>query len=176
MWKQATMAIGIAATALTMAGCTPGDGGPEWTTTSEALSLSPRADQAYRCLLDKGWGVTICWDGGVDITSDEVPPDQEERYDRDAEECWAPLDEMIVNLPEEGVAALYEDELATRECLIAEGYQVDEPPSLQHFMDSFPDGWWMAYGASDVTRVMAKEDVWRAINETCRQPSWTIGF
>jgi len=176
MLKRVACAIGAAVMLVVIVGCAPAGDQPSTTPTQEGLSLSPRADQAYRCLVDKGWPVTISWDGGVDITSDDVPAGQEERYDQDAEACWAPLEEMTRDLSQEGIEELYEEELATRECLIAEGYQVDDPPSKQRFLDSYPDERWMAYGASDVTRAMADEESWRAINETCRQPSWTIGF
>ncbi|KRC62701.1 hypothetical protein ASE14_02445 [Agromyces sp. Root81] len=163
---------------LVLTGCAGQSEKPEPTTSpvDEGLSLSPASNEAYRCLIEKGWPVTISWDGGVGTDAGDIPDDQYELYRADADECWAPYDDAITNMSTADMKKVYAQELETRDCLIELGYDdIDEPPSEQEFIDAFPGaGRWSAYAAS--SGVMGMPDSkWREVNEACPQPAWFFG-
>jgi hypothetical protein len=96
-------------------------------------------------------------------------------YNADSEECWAPIDQRISAMPNEEIESVYAAELSTSECLAEHGFTVEAPPSQQRFIDTFHVERWSAYTASDVWSVESDDGQWRAINEACPQPSWSLG-
>lgn len=138
-------------------------------------SLSPAADVVYQCLVDKGWDVTITWDGGIEARSSDVPDAQVGRYEEDSAKCWAVIDERVAAYTPAQIAEVYDMELATRECLIEQGLSVAEPPSEQTYIDTFHGERWMAYGASDIDAVAGDQARWKEIATACPQPSWSLG-
>lgn len=142
---------------------------------SEGLSLSPASNQIYECIVARGWDVELTWDGGVEASSDTIPLEQRDLFLKDSDECAAEIEAVVSAMGTEQIAAVYERELATRECLIESGFDVGAPPSQQQYIDTFNGERWSAYGASDVLNAAADEVEWRKINETCPQPAWSLG-
>jgi len=139
-----------------------------------ALSLSAASDQVYNCLTERGWDVKITWDGGIEASSQSIPAEQESKYSDDSSECWGAIDNAVAAMTPEEIGNVYEQELITRDCLVDQGYTVETPPSKQQFVDSFQSDRWSAYGGSDISP-SADDDAWRTVNETCRQPAWSLG-
>ncbi|HXH33716.1 MAG TPA: hypothetical protein VNJ54_04805 [Plantibacter sp.] len=169
-------AITIMMSSFLLAGCTHPEAPAGTGATGEALSLSPASDAVYACITEKGWDVTISWDGGIGASSDTIPAAQVDQYDSDAAACWAMIDDRVAAMQPDEIEAVYLDEIATRECLIAQGYSVDSPPSRQQYVDTFFTTRWTAYGESDAMSPRNDEDTWRALNETCPQPAWSLGL
>ncbi|WP_157372744.1 hypothetical protein [Agromyces sp. Root81] len=168
-----TLAVGAG---LVLTGCSSPAPEPTTSPVDEGLSLSPASNQVYECLTVRGWDVTISWDGGIGTDSDSIPAEQMELYKADSDECWAPINEASLNMPVSDIETVYLQELETRDCLIELGFDdLDEPPSEQEFIDSFPGaGRWSAYSAS--AGVMGMPDSkWREVNEACPQPAWSFG-
>ena len=143
--------------------------------TSSAHSLSPAADVVYKCLSDKGWEVSISWDGGIEATGDDVPDAQRDLFEADSDECWGVIDERVQAMAPDAISKVYDQELATRDCLIAHGLNVDSPPSRQQYIDTFHGERWMAYSASDVDTIAQDPEAWQKLSEDCPQPSWALG-
>lgn len=139
----------------------------------EASSLSPASDQVYKCLTQRGWNVTLTWDGGIEVSSDTVPTEQREAFDADANDCWAPINERVAMMSPDEIAKVYDSEVRTRTCLIALGYEVGQPPSKQSFVDSFHGLRWSAYADSNVNA--ADDELWHKANVQCPQPAWSLG-
>lgn len=142
---------------------------------SSGTSQSPAANVVYQCLVDKGWDVTISWDGGIEANSNDIPDAQSDTYDQASTECWAVVEDRVAAYTPERIAEVYAMELATRECLIEQGLSVDEPPSEQAYIDTFHGERWMAYMASDIDTVATDESRYKEIATACPQPSWSLG-
>jgi hypothetical protein len=136
-----------------------------------ALSQSPVADALYRCITARGWQVTLTDDGAIQASSDTIPKEQYQLYLTDTWACNAqvsaqfPVDDNQKHL-------LYAAELAERTCLQQHGYTVDDPPSLQQFLDEYDSAPWSAMASSELatlSQTMSDAD-WRAINTECPQP------
>lgn len=141
----------------------------------EGHSLSPAADVAYECLKEKGWDVTISWDGGIEASSRRIPDGQRSVYEEDEAACWKIIDDRVAAMGSDAIADVYRQELATRECLIDHDIDVAEPPSEQAYIDSFHGERWTAYGASTLVSTPIDEADWRQLAEQCLQPSWSLG-
>lgn len=173
--KFAAKASVVAVVAFALSGCTtPGDSDAR-VTLREGESLSASGDTIYRCITEKGWDVTLTWDGGIEASSETIPSAQEDLYDVDLAACVAEVDERVLRMTDDEIRAVYLLELAARECLIALGYDVEEPPTEQTYIDRFFADRWTAYGASTVPFSRLSDSEWRTISEQCRQPSWSLG-
>ncbi|WP_401001111.1 hypothetical protein [Agromyces sp. GXQ0307] len=161
------------AATLTLAGCASTPESPGAKALEEGLSLSPASNQVYECLEEKGWDVTLTWDGGIEVSSATIPTAQRDLFDEDAEACWQPINDRIQNMGADEISDVYQDELTTRECLIDLGFEVGEPPSKQEFIDTFQGLRWSAYADSNVDASV--DDEWRETNIACPQPAWSFG-
>jgi hypothetical protein len=88
------------------------------------------------CLIAKGWDPIV---GRTSITPN-VPPAQMSAFEADSDECYHELGFDQVKAPEytpEYLAKKYAQEQETRECLVAQGQEVPELPSLQAYTDEF---------------------------------------
>lgn len=165
-----------AAVALMLGGCTaaaPSSSVDDAVT--DGRSLSPAGNEVYACLTEKGWDVTLTWDGGIETTSESMPASQADQYDADSRACWDMIDERISAMQPADIVKVYQRELATRACLLDHGYEVEEPPSEQQYVDDFFGARWSAYGASNASGRPLPGDDWRTINEACPQPAWSLG-
>ena len=158
-----------------LAACTAPPSAQGNSSATENLSLSPAGDQAYRCLKEKGWDVTLTWDGGIEASSDTVPAGQKESYDADSQECWGKIDARIAAMTEAEIRKVYTSELTTLACLADLGYAVEEPPSEQAYVDSFHGRRWSAYTATDFPEDLLRSADWKAVNEKCPQPALSLG-
>jgi hypothetical protein len=165
------LALGV----VILGGCSAPSSPEEVDLPPSAHSLSPAADTVYECLTRKGWDVSISWDGGIEASSDDIPDAQLDLFEKDSDECWRIIDERVETMSLEAIEMVFEQELATRSCLINEGVNVDEPPSKQRYLDTFHDDRWMAYGASDIDSVARDSSEWRRIAQACPQPAWALG-
>jgi len=138
-------------------------------------SLSSASNYVYKCITDKGWSVTQSWDGGIEVSSEDIPAAQVDLYRADSDACWAQIDNRIASMSTTEISDVYELELATKDCLEAHGYEVGSPPSEQSFVDTFFGDRWSAYADSDVLSAMNDDAAWRKVNEECPQPAWSLG-
>ncbi|MEF2976061.1 hypothetical protein [Subtercola sp. YIM 133946] len=158
-----------------LAGCAatsaPDGRGADPAANQPALSQSPVVDALYRCITARGWQVTLTDDGAIQATSDTIPAEQYQLYLADT---WACNDRVKAEFPvdDNQKHLLYRAELAERACLQAQGYQVDEPPSEQQFVDDYDSAPWSAMASSELAALSQtmSDDDWRAINEACPQP------
>ncbi|MCD1570799.1 hypothetical protein [Agromyces mediolanus] len=112
-------------------------------TVSQVLSQA-----MYDCMVDAGWvNLTVADDGSM---SGEVPAAQSEQYDTDFAECQAQVDRNypIPEMTDSAIRERYAREVEARDCLIAQGYSVSEPPSEQVWVETFtsdPASLWLPY-------------------------------
>ena len=118
-----------------------------------AFSIQPLVDAAtatQRCVADKGFVVDVLPTGVITYTSKQVPDDQAAKASTAIDECWAK-----VGLPDKGewprdeLPRLYGLELAARECILKLGIPVEEPPSLQRYIDTYATQRWSAHAVAD---------------------------
>jgi len=165
----------VAGAALVLSGCAVAVPSGSPVLLPEGRSLSSAGNDLYDCITEKGWDVTLRWDGGVEASTETIPQEQYNLYDADASACMAELDQRILAMTEVEIRAAYQAELATRECLVGLGYDVQEPPSEQTYIDDFFGVRWTAYGESNVSIQALSDSEWRTLNESCPQPSWGFG-
>lgn len=162
--------------ALALTACSADDAGTRTDRRPGGMSLSPAADAVHACLTAKGWDVQLTWDGGIESDSRTIPDAQSDQYDADSDECWAVIDDRIASMQPDEIKQVYREELATRDCLIGAGFTVDTPPSEQQYVDTFFGTRWTAYGESSALSQSTDDEKWRHVNETCPQPSWSLGL
>lgn len=101
-----------------------------------SLSSSEVAQVMGDCLEDKGWDVLR----GRTSTGYNGPPEQSGAFQSDLWACYEELGFADVKPPTytaEHLAKKYEEETETRLCLIAQGLDVPELPSVQAYTDLF---------------------------------------
>lgn len=172
----------LACCALALTGCSPGAGsaGPtpnqgllrgDSSVSDQGAGNSPITDALFRCITDRGWKVGLTADGAIEASSETIPAEQYDLYVKDTWECNAavsarfPVDDNQKNL-------LYAAELVERTCLQRHGYTVDDPPSLQSFLDTYDTRPRSDAATSDLgtlSQTMSEAD-WIAINRACPQP------
>lgn len=100
-----------------------------------------------RCIQDQGFAVEVIPPGdGISFAA--VPVDQNQVAVQAAEACRAGLglsEPTTADYTNEVRELIYEYQLALRQCLIAEGYGIPEPPSRDYFVDNFFNDPWVAY-------------------------------
>jgi len=163
------------AASLVLSGCATPVGPATQTPLPQGQSLSLAGDTLYECIAEKGWPVELLWDGGVLASSETIPNEQWDLYNADADVCRAEVDQRILAMTDDEIRAVYQLELVARDCLIAQGYDVEEPPTEQTYVDRFFGNRWTAYGASSISTAQMPDSEWRTVNEQCHQPSWDLG-
>lgn len=117
----------------------PESGVPVFTGTPDEHNLL-----VMECLRERGWevklGNQIEGTGTFEVT---VSPDQEQLLFRDRSEC---RDQVGVFPPitREQLERQYEWLLGQRRCLIEAGYEIDEPPTLEWWLENYNNvetGW-----------------------------------
>lgn len=94
-------------------------------------------DVAFACMQDKGWSnLVLDPDGSF---GGDVPPEQSAKYDGDLEGCFAEAADQYptVAMSDRAIRERFALEVATRSCLMAKGYQIDEPPSQDTWVSQF---------------------------------------
>lgn len=100
-------------------------------TPADTLVGASWADRFAACMNERGWNVTVSEDGGVE---GEYTDEQADRFTEDRDECNAfagTNEELSPAEYEEAYAAL----LDNRDCIIAQGYDLPQPPSYQAWRD-----------------------------------------
>ncbi len=101
-----------------------------------------------------------------------VAPEQRDRYEDALGECTALVDDAVLDLAPSTGSGYYEALVAARECLVAEGSSLPQPPSLDRFLESLAGGEppWSPY--LDLPDSMTQER-WNAMLAACPQPVGT---
>ena len=157
-----------------LSGCTAAPAqAPSVAPTKDPASLSSPevAEVMGDCLRDKGWDVV----GGRTSTGYAGPPEQADAFQADLWKCYEDLGFADVKPPDytpEYLSKKYEQELRTRTCLIEQGQDVPELPSLQAYSDMFfNDGTiYTSYGF-----LPRSEAVTDALRKICGDPLETWG-
>lgn len=160
----------VAAFSVILMGCqsAPADNSAE---PKKSESASPVLDDAYECMIDLGWNVTLADDGSITANQDTVAKEQLDVYNEAIGGCFADAEARYA-LEDSDLPGLYKAELATQECLAENGVAVTDPPTEQTFVDSFRANPWMAYSDIDTTTIEASE--WKRLNDNCPQPLATF--
>ncbi|BDZ54712.1 hypothetical protein GCM10025870_17850 [Agromyces marinus] len=124
----------------------------------------------YDCMVDNGW---------VDLVLDEdgsfggtVPPEQREQYQADLEDCdaKAQLKYPMPETTEDDMRERYVFELETRKCLMAQGYPISEPPSVEKYIEQNQTGeLWMPYSELPAS---LKQAEYKRLREVCPDPAY----
>lgn len=120
-----------------LAGCSSKD---DSVPVAQATSASDAAERRLACLQDRGWTVTLSEDNAIAAS---VPSDQLPIYQQDAEECGEGLLPDKNEFSSEQWSEAYAAANDTVDCLAVLGYEVDNRPSLQKFIDDSGD--WSVY-------------------------------
>jgi hypothetical protein len=145
----------------------PGTDMPE-PTFVRLVTLAEWPEVFASCLQEAGWDVQVSPDGGVGAT---VLQGQDLPYRLDSYACnvMYPIDPVYEQpLGNEQLEFLYDYQTGElTECLRAHGIHVDEPPSLQTFIETYlePDSW---NPYNDVDSGLVAND-WNELNAECPQ-------
>jgi hypothetical protein len=126
----------------------------------EAVNLAQVA-----CMNDQGWAVVL--DGPTAMEMPDVPSAQQSQMAHDFDACTAGLKIPDFEPPtEQAVAEFYEALLETKRCLEGLGYDIEEPPALDTFIDSYATGPWHPYlSLPNLTKAQLDD-----IDAQCPQP------
>lgn len=171
-WNFAGLAIGISAVFLV--GCSAAITSPAQSPDDAMELLHPNLTEVYHCLQDKGWDVRLV-DAGIEVDNTTVSTEQLDLYTADDNACWAVIEARVDGMTVDQIHDVYMQELATRECLLENDYEVAEPPTEQQYTDSFHGQRWTAYGASNIAMSPPSDEDFKRISQACPQPSWSMG-
>ena len=127
----------------------------------------PFVDAMIGCLQDRGWDAQA---NGEDSYRVDVPPQQSDRYDQDRSECMDETGYASAPPPlsRADLEVWYQELLVTAECVRGRGYQIQEAPSMQTFLDQVEsrevDGLWGPYPGG-----LSASD-WAELEVACPQP------
>lgn len=99
------------------------------------------------CLQDQGFAVRVI-PPGDGLSYEDVPPEQNQLAVKTEEACRAGLGvrEMTVADYTDAVRNLFYDyQVALRDCLISEGFEIPEPPSREYYVEHFFNDPWIPY-------------------------------
>ena len=150
--------------ALALASCSATSEPP----VDEVLNTS-RAAVIVGCLADRGWDLSVRFDGGVSIS--DVPEEQQGPLLADVRECE---EEFPYQAPTASqIREIYAAELDNRECLIDLGYEIGPPPSEQAFVDTFgtAERW---YAMTDAHPESMDAGTYEKVFSACVPPAWTL--
>ena len=123
------------------------------------------------CMRERGFNAAIDpVDGALAGT---YPSDQREIFQEALEECMSgaglDTDAEKPTLSDADYERLFTAYVETAECLVAEGFEVSTPPSLQVFIESEGEAW-HPYDVIAHDRSLSDSD-WQRANRLCPQPS-----
>jgi hypothetical protein len=150
--------VSAGAIAVGLSGCSSDDAGP-----APALSDRQTYTLIVTCMSERGWKVSFNEaSGGVE---GEYPTAQGELYNSDMAQCMQEADANTqTEYTDEQYRAVYDKLLDTRECLIAEGIELPEPPSFQRFVEL--KAGWSPYIDVPETVLVERDD----LTTVCPQP------
>lgn len=154
------LSVGLLASATT--GCSGQIAEP----TPHPTSAKDAAEIIAGCLNGKGWKATVVGDSfGVD----SVPTEQYNQYLADIASCEEGVLPSAESYTASQWAEWYGMWVKTAECLTAEGFEVEEMPSEQAFIDAA--GNWNAYTYLFDSMQLSSQD-FIALEQKCPQPSF----
>lgn len=163
-----------------MSACSAGESGPKVGAqkTSPAGGIpsgDSYGDRSLRhllgCMADKGW--TLSYDPQTGGLNGEVPPEQRESHETDAELCRAEFEkDNPPKAPSEAdYRVLYQAELRTAECLSQRGYpQLATPISEQQYVNEYASGRAPSWYAYQALGDAPSQDTLAAMEKECPQP------
>lgn len=160
-----------------LAGCSAGPEPVEVTNSAK----NPLIAAEIQCLAEAGFEGEETWDGAL-VNGPSVTSGEFDDFGRALESCNEQLGIENFALTDAQFVQLYEQELAEKECLAAEGYDVGEPPSVETFMQTWatPSRWtaWDSSNAADPSAFDADFEKSQALQMQlalrCPPPSWWL--
>lgn len=158
------MMLAAAAVGMLVAGCRPT--GPQ----SPPVAEDPQAPFRVLadCLTDLGYQVALL-EGGVEVrfSSSQTKDQYLADYAICQEQAAIPFD--VPDLTVSQLNNLYDQTQATRDCLIAHGFEIPQPPSMQYFVDNYYTDPYVPFAFLPQESI-SQEDVDRLMKE-CPQPA-----
>jgi hypothetical protein len=139
------------------------------TATQSVVEITAEPD-AYigrlaECLREAGWNVQVDSQGGL---SAHISADQRAAFMAARETCTAKAGPPPTSAPvsEADIRLRYDYLVRARECLLALGFALREPPSFEQFLDDYATGPWTPYlELADQTN----QSEWERANAACPQ-------
>lgn len=163
--------LSAAAVLIALTGCSSSTPPPtpsaESQVTSSFAEKFPDSQILADCLNEKGWDVEL--NEATGSVGFEGSTEQADQFEIDQAECMPEDDSIpLEEFTDEQWATLYDMELATAECLRAEGVDIEQAPSLQVFIDRYksPEPWMSYAFVGEVS-----SDRWDELNTLCPQPT-----
>ncbi|MEO8207517.1 MAG: hypothetical protein ABI598_00675 [Chloroflexota bacterium] len=118
------------------------------------------------CLREAGWNMQADGVGGL---SADISAEQRPAFLAAREACGAILGEPPPGAPlsETEIRARYSYLLDARRCLTKLGYAIGDPPTLEHFLESYTSGPWTPF--SDLADQTTSQSEWDEANRACPQ-------
>jgi hypothetical protein len=137
---------------------------------SDAPTSAPSASQqaiqseedgqriVYDCMAERGW--TAAANGGYN-----APQEQSDKLVEDLTDCSEQVDAAVAPWNESDWQLVYDENIASAQCLQDNGYVVPEEPSLQVFRDTYyTDAIWDPY------ENVPEDEISKVIGALCPQP------
>lgn len=176
----AMLAIGMLAACASPASAPPAETTPTQVREPDANGLfdgktraQASGEMRFKCMQDAGWTqLVLDPDGSI---SGHVPIEQNDKYYEDEAACVAEMEKVypLVPMSDRAIRERYGDELKTRECLIAQGYDISEPPSEQAYVEWFTgitDDLWDPYWEV-ISETNTSEADLVALKQKCPDPA-----
>lgn len=165
--RRGAAAIAVGAFAVLLCSCGPGarppsPSGPRSSDGPDSYFVALAA-----CLREAGWDAVLD-PSGQGVSVDSVTGEQRPAFMRARAACTESVGEppTVAPLTEAEIRDRYAYLLAARDCLLALGYPVSEPPSEDVFVDSWSTGPWSPY--ADIVDALTPDE-WDEANRECPQ-------
>lgn len=164
--------IAIAAQGLiVLAGCTLTGEESQGHTASVPAEVDP-ATATIRCMEERGYEASP--DGMGGLNGPELPPGQSrDGWAEAVNACREETGWGIENYDDEQLATLYELEVEHYECLVAEGFTPEPPPSVQAYIDSWSSRTESPYQAFATVAQGMGQGAYMGMIKLCPPPRWT---
>lgn len=125
--------LGLLVPILALSGCAvPSDDPPA--SVSVDTPVAPLAERMIACMQESGWEASMDWDGT--IIGSEMTKELSDQWIDASLVCGEETGFHDGELNDEQVKALYKQETTEAECLRGLGYEIEQPPSLQTYIDT----------------------------------------
>lgn len=153
MHRPSVLRFGALLLAVTLvASCASGEDAPPLITAAEvpAFTGTPLEHSllTMECLRDKGWDARLGnQEEGPGTFEVDAPPDQEERLFEDLRACRDQVG-RFPSASDGDIRRIYDWLRGQRRCLMAAGYEIEEPPTFEWFVENYnnPSGGWDPMG------------------------------
>lgn len=132
VWRRP---IALAGLLFLLSGCTGLASEENPVSEIEGVPAAPLAERTIACMKEAGWDASLDWDGT--ITGPEMTGALASQWVEAADVCGKKTGFQDPQLNDEQIQAVFEQEKAEAACLRMLGYQVEEPPSSQTYVDTY---------------------------------------